>query len=64
MRVMDVAPNEAPLVVLADRLEEATWWREPLSEDEIRAFLDVGPDFLETAKSMLSEFLDRTENSR
>jgi hypothetical protein len=64
MRVIDVAPNEAALTVLTDRLEHALERGEPLTEEEIRSFLDMDPEFLETAKSMLREFFDRTENLR
>ena len=64
MRVIDVAPNEALLAALTDRLEKTSSGGEPLTDEEIRAFLDVDPDFLETAKSMLREFFERTENYR
>jgi hypothetical protein len=64
MRVIDVAPNEALLAVLTDRLEKTSSAGEPLTDEEIRAFLDVDPDFLEAAKSMLREFFERTENYR
>jgi hypothetical protein len=50
MRVIDVAPNEALLTVLADRLERAAERGESLSEQEIKSFLDMDPEFLETAK--------------
>jgi hypothetical protein len=64
MRVIDVAPNEAALTVLTDRLEQAAERGEPLTEEEIKSFLDMDPEFLETAKSMLREFFDRTETLR
>lgn len=35
-----------------------------LTEEEIKSFLDMEPDFLETAKSMLREFFERTKNYR
>lgn len=63
MRVIDVAPNEAPLIVLADRLEGATSRGEPLTDEEIRSFLESKPDFLEAAKSIMS-FFGRTEKHR
>jgi hypothetical protein len=53
MRVVDVAPNEAPLVALIDRLEGAIERSEPLSEEEIRSFARMNPGVLETAKSAL-----------
>ena len=53
MRVIDVAPNEAPLVALTDRLEEAIERSEPLSEEEIRSFARMNPGVLKTAKSAL-----------
>ena len=56
LRVIDVAPNEAPLAALADRLERASSGGEPLTEEEIRTFLETEPAFLETAKSMLREY--------
>jgi len=55
LRVIDVAPNEAPLAALADRLERASSGGEPLTEEE-RTFLETEPAFLETAKSMLREY--------
>ena len=64
MRVIDVAPNEARLAILTDRLEQAAECGEPLTQEEIKSFLDMDPEFLETAKSMLREFFDRTENYR
>ena len=64
MRMIDVAPNEAALTVLTDRLEQATEPGKALTEEEIKSFLDMDPEFLETAKSMLREFFDRTENYR
>lgn len=64
MRVIDVAPNEALLAALTDRLEKTSSGGEALTEEEIRAFLDLDPEFLETAKSMLREFFERTENYR
>ena len=53
MRVIDVAPNEAPLVALTDRLEAAIERSEPLSEEEIRLFARMNPGVLEIAKSAL-----------
>ena len=38
MRVVDIAPNEAALVLLTERLEKAAECREPLTEEEIRSF--------------------------
>ena len=64
MRVVDVAPNEALLAALADRLEKASSGREPLTESDIETLLDLDPAFVETAKSMLREFIARTENYR
>jgi hypothetical protein len=64
MRVIDVAPNEARLAILTDRLEQAAECGEPLTQEEIKSFLDMDPEFVETAKSMLREFFDRTENYR
>jgi hypothetical protein len=64
MRVIDVAPNEAALTVLTDRLEQAAERGEPLTEEEIKSVLDMDPEFLDIAKSMLREFFDRTENYR
>lgn len=62
MRVIDVAPNETPLSVLAERLEQACSGGEPLTEEEIRRFLEIDPAFLETAKAMLRKYLTRTES--
>jgi hypothetical protein len=53
MRVIDVAPNEAPLIALTDRLEAAIERSEPLSEEEIRSFARMNPRVLEIAKSAL-----------
>jgi len=61
MRVIDVAPNEAPLALLAKRLEQACSGGEPLTEEEIQAFLEMDPNLRETAKSILREYLTRTE---
>ncbi len=46
MRVIDVAPNEASLAMLADRL---AFLEVPLTEDELKAILDVDPAFREAA---------------
>jgi hypothetical protein len=56
MRVIDIAPNEASLAMLADRLASS---EVPLTEDELKAILDVEPAFREAATRMLREFLDR-----
>jgi hypothetical protein len=38
MRVVDIAPNEAALVLLTERLEKAAERGEPLTVEEIRSF--------------------------
>jgi hypothetical protein len=45
-------------------MEQAAERGEPLTDEEIKSFLDMDPEFLETAKSMLRDFFDRTENLR
>jgi hypothetical protein len=47
MRVIDVAPNEAPLAALADRIEKASSREEPLTENDLQTVLDLEPAFLE-----------------
>jgi len=64
MRVIDIAPNEALLATIADRLERASSGEEPLTDDEIQRMLDLDPAFAETAKFMLREFLERTDHLR
>jgi hypothetical protein len=64
MRVIDIAPNEALLATLADRLERASSGEEVLTDDEIQRILDLDPAFAETAKSMLREFIERTDHLR
>jgi hypothetical protein len=53
MRVIDVAPNEAPLVALTDGLEEVIERGESLSEEEIKSFDRMNPGVLETARLAL-----------
>jgi hypothetical protein len=53
MRVVDIAPNEAALVLLTERLEKAAERGEPLTVEEIRSFARVNREILETAKSAL-----------
>ena len=53
MRVVDVAPNEAPLVALTERLEEAVERGEALTEEEIKSLARTNPWVLEIAKSAL-----------
>lgn len=60
MRVIDVAPNEASLTLLAKRLEEACSGREPLTNEKIRTFLEMDPRLREAAKSILREYLTRS----
>jgi hypothetical protein len=64
MRVIDVAPNEALLATLTDRLERASAGEEPLTDEEVQRLLDLDPAFAETAKSMLREFIERTDHLR
>jgi hypothetical protein len=64
MRVIDVAPNEALLARLADRLEKASASGEQLSEKDIQSLIDLDPEFAETAREMLREFIERTESLR
>jgi hypothetical protein len=45
--------------MLADRLSSS---EVPLTEDELKAILDVDPAFRDAATRMLSEFLDRKSN--
>ena len=59
MRVIDVAPNEASVTLLARRLEEACAGGEPLTEEEIRTFLQ-DPALQEAAKSILREYVTRS----
>jgi hypothetical protein len=35
-----------------------------LTEQQIENYLDFSPEFLDTAKAMLRDFIDRTESSR
>jgi hypothetical protein len=63
MRVIDVAPNEALLATLADRLERSSSGEEGLADEEIQRILDhLDPTFVDTAKSMLREFIERTDH--
>jgi hypothetical protein len=64
MRVIDVAPNEALLARLADRLEKASANGEQLSEKDMESLIDLDPEFAETAREMLREFIERTESLR
>jgi hypothetical protein len=64
MRVIDVAPNEALLANLADRLEKASSGSEPLSEQDVQSLLDLDPEFAETARRMLREFMEQTQSVR
>lgn len=65
MRVIDVAPNEALLATLADRLERSSSGEEGLADEEIQRILDhLDPTFVDTAKSMLLEFIERTDHLR
>jgi hypothetical protein len=64
MRVIDVAPNEALLANLADRLEKASSGSEPLSELDVQSLLDLDPEFAETARRMLREFMEQTQSVR
>ena len=65
MRVIDVAPNEALLAALADRLERSSSGEEGLADEEIQRILDhLDPTFVDTAKSMLLEFIERTDHLR
>ena len=55
MRVIDVAPNEAPLAMLADRIEKASW-HENIAVDEL-----LGRDLplSEEEHSILREFIGK-----
>jgi hypothetical protein len=60
MRLIDVAPNEAPLTLLVKRLEHACSGGEPVSEAEIRMFLELDPGLPEPVKAVLREYLSRS----
>jgi hypothetical protein len=60
MRITDVAPNEAPLIQLIQRLERACSTGVPVPEEEIRSFLEMA-DLPDRVKSVLSEYLGRAE---
>ena len=62
MRIKDVAPNEASLAALAERLEKACLGGEPLTQGEIDFFLASDPAFLETAKTILRELILRMDH--
>jgi hypothetical protein len=51
MRVVDIAPNEAPLIALAEQWEKAVERGEPLTEEDIRSFARMNREILEPAKS-------------
>jgi hypothetical protein len=64
MRVIDVAPNEALLASLADRLEKASSGGEPISERDVQSLLELDPEFAETARAMFREFIEGAESLR
>jgi hypothetical protein len=102
MKIADVAPDEAQLVEISERLSEALTTDVPtkpatavldldtsyleaartmlatlterprgafhgvvaLTEQQVKTYLDFDPNFLDVAKKMLREFIDRTESAR
>jgi hypothetical protein len=102
MKIADIAPDEAQLIELSERLSEAvtasansevkvsdlgldpsyldaartalaslseqvatpTAHELPLTRQQIEGYLDFDPEFLDVAKTMLRDFIDRTEGRR
>lgn len=60
MRVIDFAPNEALVAAIADRLETASSTE---SADKEPSLLDLDPEFLDTAKEMLTALTSRSREA-
>jgi hypothetical protein len=52
------------LAALSDRVAELPSGTLPLTEQQVETFLDFDPDFLDVAKDMLRNFIERTERIR
>ena len=54
----------AVLAALSEQVAPSTSGTVTLTKQQIEAYLDFNPDFLEAAKGMLRDFIDRTETKR
>jgi hypothetical protein len=54
----------AMLATLSQQVSASTSATVPLTRQQIETYLDFDPDFLEVAKSMLRDFINKTETSR
>jgi len=62
MRVVDIAPNEAPFTLLLQRLEDASAGREPITNDEIRSFIEMEPGLPERIEAVLRDYLSSDDS--